>query len=237
MSLDAHDAAGPPTRGAAPASPPVRYALSARARERLLALETRRRVFELVRSVPGIHLRRLAREAAMSVGTLEHHLHQLERHGLVASHRESKRRTYYASEDVPAKDIPLLHVLRHRLWRGLVLALLEEEDLDARTLSRAARGGTGLVHYHLRRLAASGWIRATRVGRETLYALQEPERVCAVLRAYGHTFRGPPRVPARWRGEAGDPFGALRARIPGSGEATPRRQPDFPETSRRLVRA
>ena len=43
-------------------------------RDRALALETRRKLFDEIRAFPGIHFRELRRRTGLAIGSLQYHL-------------------------------------------------------------------------------------------------------------------------------------------------------------------
>lgn len=48
-------------------------------KEDYLALETRKKIYELISSSPGLHKREIARELNMSLSTVDYHLHYMEK--------------------------------------------------------------------------------------------------------------------------------------------------------------
>lgn len=161
-----------------------------RAQQRLLQSANRRRILERIRAVPGIHMRRLSRDLAMAVGTLGPHLRSLEQVQLIVSHKEGRRRSYFARDQIDAKDVRLLHVLRNRTWRKILLEILNEPGLAFGSLARRMPQRTSTTSYHLRRLKALGLVERAQVGRYAFFRLNQPERVRALLDAYRATYRG-----------------------------------------------
>lgn len=174
-----------------------------------MELETRRRIYERILAVPGIHLRRLAREVAVPVGTLEHHLHLMERHGLVRSFVESHRRAVVAAEDAAVDELPILHLLRQRTWRRLLLELLREPDLTFPEIVARIGLTPSTVSYHLTRLRLRGVLAKTTVGRTALYQVLQPERLRRLLDRHHDTFR-----PLGGAAQVSPAFEGLLRRIP-----------------------
>lgn len=48
-------------------------------KEDSLALETRRKIYNLILNYPGLHEREIARKLNLSLSTLDYHLHYLEK--------------------------------------------------------------------------------------------------------------------------------------------------------------
>lgn len=105
-------------------------------RETLLDHPVRKRIHDLVRRVPGIHLRELRREMSMPPGQVEHHLQKLVQGGYVVA---VAGRGYTAHFLPGAVDRPLMAALaqvKSDAARGLLLTISEG---DHRTLGAAAR--------------------------------------------------------------------------------------------------
>ncbi|MBI2078521.1 MAG: helix-turn-helix domain-containing protein [Euryarchaeota archaeon] len=217
VAEDAKLEAGEPT----PNSP---AGMLTRIQTHLLSLENRRRILQRIHDLPGIHLRRLGRELGLAIGTVEPHLHLLEQYGLVLSHLEGKRRSYYAKEQVRPEDLPLLHHLRHRTWRKLLVDLLAEPGLTFSALSKRLPCRPSTVAYHLERLVRAGLVARTAVGRNAFYEVADTARMERLLSLYGSTFRGlvgrqqdlvPPDRPSLAASEADDAvFSSLLSRLP-----------------------
>jgi DNA-binding transcriptional ArsR family regulator len=163
---------------------------SQRIQRKLLEAPIRARIYERVVRVPGIHLRRLVRDLELAMGTVEHHLHLLERHALIFHYKGARRKTYYARENVDPGDVPYLHALRNRIWRKVLLDVLNEPDIGFGDLAARMHCSASTSAYHLRRLLSMGLLQRTAVGRNAYYRLAEPERVRALIEAYRSTYRG-----------------------------------------------
>lgn len=155
-----------------------------------LELESRRRAYELVAATPGLHLRELARQLDQDVRTVEYHLRQLEKHGLVTPTDEGGFRRYFPrtadgrkAEVVDARDKPTLGLLRKPVPLYVALFLLAQDGATHGELARDAGVSPSTLSYHLDRME-----RATVLGRrDSVYVLREPERVARLLYAHRPT--------------------------------------------------
>ena len=155
-----------------------------------LELESRRRVYELVASTPGLHMRELARQIEMDVRTVEYHLRQLEKHGLVAGLDEGGFRRFFPrtadgrkAEVVDARDKPILGLLRKRVPLYVALVLLTRDAATHGELARDADVAPSTLSYHLDRMERLGILARD----EAAYVMREPERVARILYAYRPT--------------------------------------------------
>lgn len=187
-----------------------------RIQRRVLALPTRRQIFEHIRDTPGVHLRRICRDLDMGVGNVEHHLHQLEKHDLIVSHKADKRKTFYVAGQVAPEDRPWIHVLRRKRPRRIVAGLLEHPEANTAELARSIGIERSTVSYHLNRLRERGLVERIVVGREHLYQVTDEARVRRILQPE----------------EAGGPravFAALLERIPDDDRPAPQEPPARPD--------
>lgn len=147
----------------------------------LLAAPNRRRVFEAISRRPGTHVRRLSRELRMALGSVEHHLHQLEKHDLVFSHSEGRRRTFYASGAFDPVDAGALHALSKPLWADILRCLALREDCSVSYVAGHCGIPVANASYHLRRLRRAGLVDQQRIGRRRLYFARDPERIIRLM--------------------------------------------------------
>lgn len=148
-------------------------------RDDLLALETRRRVFEYVQKFPGLHLREIARGTEMDPNHAKYHLRYLEKHGLLSSRREEGYWRFFAKEEgsiglreaLAPHEKTVLALLRQPVPLHAILLLLEQEDASAEQL----RAKVGVAHstllYHMQKLERAGVVTSDREGRERRFRL------------------------------------------------------------------
>lgn len=149
----------------------------------LLALETRRRLYEAVRAQPGIGAREVQRAAAMGWGETVYHLDRLTDSGLI--HRErSGHQDHYFAADVPLGDRGLLRLVRSESARRLLVALLEQPGATVPDLENRTGLSTGRLSVHLRRLVGTGIVRTGRNGRLRTFEVADRERVIRQLVTY-----------------------------------------------------
>lgn len=151
------------------------------------AIENKRRIFEFIRRVPGVHLRGIQRELAIPYGTAEYHLHALEDAGLVRTSPDGNLRRYFAA-DFAYEDREVLAMLRKRPTRRLVIALLERYELSHRDLAAAAGVKPPTLSYHLSRLEGKRIVAVRRDGRFVWVRLRDPHLMTRILIAHGRTF-------------------------------------------------
>ena len=64
--------------------------------ERILELEKRREIFDIVRKNSGCHFREIERRSKIAHGTLKYHLGFLARHGLIVEKKDGNNVRYFS---------------------------------------------------------------------------------------------------------------------------------------------
>jgi predicted transcriptional regulator len=155
-----------------------------------LALETRRRLYEVIRAAPGLGAREVQRAAALGWGETVYHLDRLVESGLV--HREhGGHQDHYFVAAVPLGDRRLLGLARSPSARRLLVVLLEQPGLSVPSLIERTGLSAGRISIHLRRFLESGLVVAGRSGRFRTFAVADRERVARMLIAYRSGFADP----------------------------------------------
>lgn len=152
----------------------------------LLELESRRRVYALVRERPGMYLREIQRALDMPMGALEYHLDRLEKGGLVTSAQDTNKRFFPAEMDV--RDKRYLALLRQRAARHVVLQLLEHPGASHGEVAAATGLAPSTLSFYLARLVEAGVAERRSAGRENRYTLLDPGRAHHLLLAYAPSF-------------------------------------------------
>lgn len=150
-------------------------------RRLLLQVANRRRVYEAIVASPGIHVRAVARATGQGPSVATHHIDQLEKHGLVFSHRGPHRRTLYAAEHLAAADGASLHVLANPTCRSLARHILQEPERPVARLAEAAGLAPSTASHHLNRMARAGILERVSVGRTSAFLPAQPGRLRALL--------------------------------------------------------
>jgi len=150
--------------------------------QRLLRLENRRRIYEHIVNHPGIYLRELVRATGLALGTVEHHLHLLVKHGLLESRIPGPhRRCYFPRTGVAQKGLELVALVRNATLRAVLDVLASTDDLEALELARRLAIAPATAAYHLNRLVQWEVAETLRLGRARIYRLRDPEAVRKAL--------------------------------------------------------
>jgi predicted transcriptional regulator len=164
-----------------------------------LALETRRRLYQFVRTNPGVGAREAQRGASTGWGETVYHLDRLTESGLLHREKGGHQDHYFVAE-VPLGDRRLLGLARSPAARRILVVLLESPDRTVPTLVERTGLSQGRISIHLRRFLAAGLVRTGRDGRFRTFAVIDEGRVVRLLVAYRDGFADPwiERLEATW---------------------------------------
>lgn len=155
----------------------------------VLVQAVRSSVFTAIQKNPGIHLRGLARETGIRLGTLRHHLQMLSQTGKITGHPDAEALRFYENNGMYTETQQL--VLRHlrNATRKQILGILMRQPSANREEIAGQLGFTGAaVTWHMNVLEADNIIRVKRTGRNVRYVISED--VSRSLNDYLPVYRG-----------------------------------------------
>ncbi|AEA46190.1 winged helix-turn-helix transcriptional regulator [Archaeoglobus veneficus] len=152
-------------------------------------LETRRRIYELIRTSPGIHFREIERRLKIAVGNLQYHLHYLEKKNLVRSEQDGEYIRYFPKDcRLDEADRKILSFLRRRTSRRILIHLLSNPGANNKDISRSVNLSPSTVSWHLNKLVEVGIVERKKEGRESYFKVKDPERVVRLIITYKESF-------------------------------------------------
>jgi predicted transcriptional regulator len=156
--------------------------------ERVLDVETRRDIFELIQSNPGLHMREIARRLDMQLSLAEYHLNYLEDNNIIYTIKEGRYNRYYVDEDLEDRKVKLsgaekriLHLLRQEVPLKIVVDLLECGRLTHKELKAAVEVSGSTLTYHLKKLVKAEIVIKVRRGKDKGFVLQDERMVVKIL--------------------------------------------------------
>lgn len=125
-------------------------------RPRVLDHERRARILEIVQAEPGIHSEDLRRRTGLAQGTLQHHVRKLVETGVLVRRRAGRYTCYHAPGAAGVRGLETEAVGRSAAARRILAALEDDPSLSGAALAQRLGMSRQSVHYHLKRLRASG---------------------------------------------------------------------------------
>jgi len=153
-----------------------------------LALETRRKIYELIASSPGLHKREISRKLNISLSTVDYHLHYMEKRNIVVAREDRRYRRYFIAEKTMPEDSRIISLLRQETPRKILIFLLENPKAIHREICENIGKAPSTVSFHIRKLVEAGILEEISLGKEKGYNIKNKERIIDILIMYRSTF-------------------------------------------------
>ncbi len=156
--------------------------------EKILELETRKRIYEIVKKYSGCHFREFERISRIPYGTLKYHLNFLIKHDLIIYKKEDNRVRYFP-KDFQTENIKLLSLLRQKVIRKIILFLAINEKSGHEEISNFLELSPSTVSWHLNKLVRENIMVSEKEGRKTKYKLAvDKNEIIKILVIYKESF-------------------------------------------------
>ena len=143
------------------------------------------RVLCFIQDNPGCHLRRIKREIDISMGTVQYHLHKLEKMGRVTSTRRGLYKYYFPVGLFRENEKEILEVLTHETARKILMFIIEQKNPTQTDIVNSVRISASSISWHVGRLIALKMIREIKDGKYKRYQLQDDAKdILILLKSY-----------------------------------------------------
>jgi predicted transcriptional regulator len=115
------------------------------------------RLLEVVKLLPGIHLREAQRRTGLGLGDTVYQLQKLESLGLIDSEKRGRYRRFYPA-DINMADRRMLSVLLNPNRRLIIQLLVAKQALNVSDLAAKLRLGKSTTLWHLKILESEGLV-------------------------------------------------------------------------------
>jgi predicted transcriptional regulator len=149
--------------------------------DKSLELESRRKIYDAVEQVPGIHFRELNRRLGIPLGVIEYHLKYLENHELIVSKRAGRYKRYYILGKMGSRDKQLMGLLQQQMPRRILMHLLLHPKTTQKGLRKEFKISASTLSFHISKLIDSELIITIKVGRKHSYKVADEELVANAL--------------------------------------------------------
>jgi predicted transcriptional regulator len=155
--------------------------------EEALRLDARKKIYEIIKSNPGLHFRELQRRSGLATGALQYHLDYLVKKHLVKTERDSKFLRYFLVRE-RFDDVKLMSLLRQDSIRGIVVFLMGKRSAVFETIVKNSGLSSSTVSWHLEKLVEFQIVQKYVSGKKTFYKIVDKDRVASILVGYKESF-------------------------------------------------
>jgi predicted transcriptional regulator len=159
----------------------------------LLELDTRRTIYELVLSQPGLHLREIQRRLNMHINLVEYHIHHLVSSELVMAVQQEGYTRYFPTEapgaggDVDrltSQEKRVLGLLRQPIPLRIIVYLVAAGRALHKEISEHLGCAPSTTTYHMKKLIRQGVVDQQTAGEGKGYNLVDRRGVARLLMLY-----------------------------------------------------
>jgi predicted transcriptional regulator len=143
----------------------------------LLALETRRKIYDIIKEQPGICIRELERTSGFAIGELTYHLPLLSKAGLLDEENDNYFRRFYLA-GMKKEDLAIISMLRREAVRKVIPLFFENEKVSVKLLSKKLGVSASTASWHINRMKQNKLIKELNgKGKERFYTLKEADAI------------------------------------------------------------
>lgn len=160
--------------------------------EDVLAVKTRRDLFQFVRQNPGFHLREIARSLGLSITLADYHLRFLEKHELVSSAMDGEYKRYFPRSIPGDQDArpaltdgqkQVLSYIRQPVPLRILNFLMERDWAPHKEILDHVPVSASTLSHHLKKMQYAGILARGDV-RERGYRVADPKTVARLMVSY-----------------------------------------------------
>lgn len=156
--------------------------------KKVLELDIRKKIFQLVKKHAGCHYRDLERKSKLATGTIRYHLNYLVKSGLIKELKDSNNIRYFP-KSISSEHKELLSLLRQKSIRNILLLLLSLKNINHEKIVENVNLSPSTVSWHLKKLEKSNIIKPKKEGRKTYYNLLiDKQEIITLLITYQESF-------------------------------------------------
>jgi DNA-binding transcriptional ArsR family regulator len=162
--------------------------------KRILDLEKRREIYNIILKNPGLHLNEIKRRTNIPKSTFLYHIHYLEKQNLIEKNIEYRYARYYVTNKISSYDKKLLNIIRQKIPRRIIFLIYWYLARSEKDIVLALDKHQTTINYHLKKLIDSniieiapykngaihrktGIIERKRLSNEIFYILKEYNQV------------------------------------------------------------
>lgn len=142
----------------------------------------RKKIYNLIRKNPGIHLRGIQRRLRMPLSSLEHHIEYMIRKKVIHKEKEGRYTRYFVGH-LTKEESKIISALRHEKLREIVSIALEQKEVKSQDFIYLLNIPSSTLSYYLNYLVEHSILRRQKIGYENVYSIKD-QRVGKILIMY-----------------------------------------------------
>lgn len=158
--------------------------------EEVLSLDSRKRIYEFVKTNPGAHLRQIARSLTLPLGTALYHLDYLSSSDMIVVRRDGRYKRFFVKHMLGRREKDYVSVFHHAVPRKIATVILAKGKRTQRELCEEVQVSRSTLSFHITQMVEKGLLSCEELWPENIYSLTEPELAAKVLVRFHGTFTG-----------------------------------------------
>jgi predicted transcriptional regulator len=157
-------------------------------KDKILELETRKKIYNLVKEHAGCHFRGLERKSNLPASSIKYHLNYLSKYGLIQEEKDGNNTRYFPKEFNPENKM-LLGLLRQKSLRDILLFILTNKNCSHNDIVKFTNLSPPTVTWHLKKLENKEIISSDINGRNKTYkVIIDENEIIRLLIVYKESF-------------------------------------------------
>lgn len=153
-----------------------------------LELDTRKRIYNLIKESPGIHFREISRRLEIPVGVVEYHIHYMLKREMIVARKEGRYKRYYAEGKHGSREKRVFPFLRKKIPREILVNLLMEPGMRHRDLKERLGVSGSTLTFHLKKMIKKDVVEEQKEGKHKRFYVHDPESASKSLVMYRESF-------------------------------------------------
>ncbi|MGA1866322.1 MAG: winged helix-turn-helix transcriptional regulator [Thermoplasmatota archaeon] len=153
-----------------------------------LQLETRKKIFDLIETSPGIHFREISRRLGIPMGVVEYHINYLLKRDMIVARVEGRYKRYYTEGKIGSKEKSILPFLRKDVPRAILMHLMLNPGARHRDLKSELGLSGSTLTFHLKKMIRRGLVVEEGDEGGKGYHVKDPDIVSRTLIIYKKSF-------------------------------------------------
>lgn len=168
---------------------PVMGGIKKVGRSNILKNSCREKIFDLIRSRPGIYFSEISRETGINRGTARYHVDILEKENLIVSYNtKGKVRFFMKNSTYDEKEMKLISILKNDISRKIICEILRCQPVNNNSLAEKLGVSASTVSWHVKYLKEQGIILISKHGKNNIYNIGHD--YCHIIKDADHDWFG-----------------------------------------------